>query len=397
MLSQFSIRNYKSIWDSVTLDMQPAETSDAPSGSNKETELPILQNQDGELFLPVSVIYGPNGSGKSNLLEALQTAVHMVLAPTLAVSGEEIPKRQIRPFAFEKEDTPTEFTLFFQTKEAEYRYFLQWKNGKILVERLDQKKPGEDKSSVLFTRDQSKIFCSGPFAKIKASTELSENLSLLSYLGILYPQNKGVKDVLSWFQEKILFAKGNLQDPQKGITLLQSPLIRESVKNLLLEMDLDIRDFRIDPRKKGYDAVYTKHVLNGRNMELSFAEESRGIQNLFQILPFLADSLLHGKTLVIDNLDEGLHPLLVKKILSLYRDPKSNPKNAQLLFTTQETYLLHQNILRKDEVWFTAKDQGQSTVLYSLAEFKEPSKELNESYEQHYLDGEYGAVPYDYC
>lgn len=34
----------------------------------------------------------------------------------------------------------------------------------------------------------------------------------------------------------------------------------------------------------------------------------------------------------------------------------TNPKNAQLIFTTHDTNLLNANLFRRDQVWFTQKD-----------------------------------------
>ena len=61
MLCQFTVKNYKSIRDEVTFDMQAAAIS--------EHEDRIIRDKDGEIFLPVFAIYGPNGGGKSNVLE----------------------------------------------------------------------------------------------------------------------------------------------------------------------------------------------------------------------------------------------------------------------------------------------------------------------------------------
>ena len=63
MLCQFTVKNYKSIREEMTFDMQAAAIM--------EHRDRIIKTEDGESFLPVSVIYGPNGGGKSNVLEAL--------------------------------------------------------------------------------------------------------------------------------------------------------------------------------------------------------------------------------------------------------------------------------------------------------------------------------------
>ena len=108
MLCQFTVKNFKSIRDEVTFDMQAAAIS--------EHEDRIIKDVDDELYLPVSAIYGPNGGGKSNVLEALHSMVSKVLRPLYATSNNEdiainMKKLVIEPFAFEEEtiNEPTEF------------------------------------------------------------------------------------------------------------------------------------------------------------------------------------------------------------------------------------------------------------------------------------------------
>ena len=81
MLCQFTVRNYKSIRDVITFDMQATAI--------KEHEDRIIKDKDGEIYLPVSAIYGPNGGGKSNVLEALNTLVSKVLRPLYATENNE--------------------------------------------------------------------------------------------------------------------------------------------------------------------------------------------------------------------------------------------------------------------------------------------------------------------
>ena len=97
MLCQFTVKNFKSIRDEATFDMQAAAIS--------EHEDRIIKDRDGELYLPVSAIYGPNGGGKSNVLEALHSLSLKVLRPLYATSDNEdrvIPRKKlvIEPFAF---------------------------------------------------------------------------------------------------------------------------------------------------------------------------------------------------------------------------------------------------------------------------------------------------------
>lgn len=77
-------------------------------------------------------------------------------------------------------------------------------------------------------------------------------------------------------------------------------------------------------------------------------------------------------------------------------NPEINTKHAQLIFTTHDTWQLSNQLLRRDEVWFTEKDEQGISKLYSLADFVDESGtriRKDESYEKNYLIGKYGAIP----
>jgi AAA15 family ATPase/GTPase len=112
---------------------------------------------------------------------------------------------------------------------------------------------------------------------------------------------------------------------------------------------------------------------------------------LFALAGSLAESLDSGQTLVVDELESKLHPLVTKEIVKIFNSVKGNKKNAQLIFTTHDTNLLHGKYLRRDQIWFTEKDTFGCSHLYSLAEYK-PRKDA--SFQKDYISGRYGAVPY---
>ena len=248
MLCQFTVKNFKSIRDEITFDMQAAAIS--------EHEDRIIKDADGELYLPVSAVYGPNGGGKSNVFEALHSLVTKVLRPLYATSNNEdiamkMKKLVIEPFAFDKKtrNEPTEFELFFRTALAEYRYELNVKKEVVEYERLDCIKLETGRKSALFERDKDEITLKGAFARLKSSDELSDTLPLLSYFGITYSKNEVVQDVLGWFDEEIHFL--NYGNPMRELRMAVSK--SEDVKRLMLqiiqEMDLDIVDFRVEKGK----------------------------------------------------------------------------------------------------------------------------------------------------
>ena len=396
MLCQFTVRNFKSIRDAVTFDMQATAIS--------EHEDRIIKDKDEELYLPVSAVYGPNGGGKSNVLEALHSLVTKVLRPLYATSNNEeiaikMKKLVIEPFAFDEEtrNKPTEFELFFRTEMAEYRYELTVKREIIEYERLDRIKLDTGRKSALFERNEDEITLKGAFARLKTSDELSDTLPLLSYLGITYRKNEVVQDVLDWFDEEINFL--NYGNPMQELRMAVSK--SEDVKKLMLqmiqEMDLDIVDFRVEEKENDRIEVFTKHIIDEYEAELNLFDESSGTKKLFGLLPFIAKSLLKGTTLVIDELDAKIHPVLLKYLIMTFSDMEKNKKGAQLIFTSHDLSTMNSEVFRRDEIWFVAKGNRQNSKLYSLVEFKNKKGESvrkDAKFDKQYLEGKYGADPY---
>lgn len=395
MLCQFTVKNYKSIRDEVTFDMQAAAIS--------EHEDRIIRDKDGEIFLPVFAIYGPNGGGKSNVLEALHTLAVKVLRPLYATGDNEerifLQKKMIiEPFAFSEEtkSEPTEFEIFFRTELAEYRYILHVKREVVVYERLDREKMDTGRRSALFERGKE-IMLKGAFAKLKISDELSETLPLLSYLGITYKKNEVVKDVLEWFEYGIDFLNYGNSMEKLRMAVSSSEAVKHLMLQMIQEMDLDIVDFRVVKDENDRIDVYTKHMVEGRETELNLLEESSGTKKLFGLMPFIADSLLSGTTLVIDELDAKIHPVLLRHIIMMFSNMSINKKKAQLIFTSHDLSTMNSEVFRRDEIWFVAKGNSQNSQLYSLVEFKNEKGESvrkDAKFDKQYLEGKYGADPY---
>lgn len=396
MLCQFTVKNYKSIRDEMTFDMQAAAIS--------EHENNIIRDKDGELFLPISAIYGPNGGGKSNVLEAMHTLASKVLRPLYATGDKEerifLQKRLlIEPFAFSKKtkSQPTEFEIFFRTEIAEYRYKLHIMKDVVNYESLDRVKLDTGRRSALFERDTEEISLKGVFSKLKASEDLSATLPLLSYLGITYKKNEVVKDVLDWFEYGIDFLNYGNPIEELRMAVSNSEDVKQLMLDMIQEMDLDIVDFRVVEDENDRIDVYTKHLVDGYETELNLLEESSGTRKLFGLMPFIAGCLLTGTVLVIDELDAKIHPVLLRHIIMMFNDMSINKKKAQLIFTSHDLSTMNNEVFRRDEMWFVAKGNAQNSKLYSLVEFKNEKGESvrkDAKFDKQYLEGKYGADPY---
>jgi len=155
----------------------------------------------------------------------------------------------------------------------------------------------------------------------------------------------------------------------------------------------DIVKFRMDKKTLKVREIKTVHKgSTGDLVEFDLDQESSGTRKVFSLAgPFL-ESLQEGYVLCIDELHNSLHPEFVKFLVGLFNDNTTNTGNAQLIFTTHETSMLNQKILRRDQIWFCEKDENQATAVYPLTDFH-PRKRV-ENLELAYLSGRYGALPY---
>ena len=231
---------------------------------------------------------------------------------------------------------PTEFEVFFRTELAEYRYILHVKREIVVYECLDRVKLDTGRRSALFERNAEETILKGVFAKLKISDELSETLPLLSYLGITYKKNEVVKDVLEWFEYGIDFLNYGNPIEELRMAVSNSEDVKQLMLDMIQEMDLDIVDFRVVKDENDRIDVYTKHMVEGYEAELNLFDESSGTKKLFGLMPFIADSLLSGATLVIDELDAKIHPVLLRHIIMMFNDMSINKKKAQLIFTSHD-------------------------------------------------------------
>ena len=141
-----------------------------------------------------------------------------------------------------------------------------------------------------------------------------------------------------------------------------------------------------------YSTPQLTHRSKDGSVALSYyAEESVGTQRYIEIAAELIMATALGGLFVIDELEISLHPLLVIELLRSYFIWKGGTLGAQLIFTTHNPLLLDQTLLRRDQIWFTEKDQEGATRLYPLTDFK-PRKD--ESLVKGYLAGRYGGIPF---
>ncbi len=136
-------------------------------------------------------------------------------------------------------------------------------------------------------------------------------------------------------------------------------------------------------------------VHSGRDNEpipLDLDRASAGTRRLLAVMRIVCRALDEGTPVLVDELDASSHTHASEAVLRLFCRAQSNPKGAQLLATTHATNLMKSSSLRRDQFWFTQKDAEGATQIYPLTDFK---TRWGDNFELGYLQGRYGAVPFE--
>ena len=165
----------------------------------------------------------------------------------------------------------------------------------------------------------------------------------------------------------------------------------------MLLADLGITDVTIKNSSGKVPVITTTHRIINEDgttdyFQLLMEQESIGTQHFFTRIGGWLQALENGALLVVDQIEDSLHPLLTRRLIKMVQDKAINSKGAQLIFTTHDAMLLDLNFFRRDQIWFAEKnDETCVTELYSLASF---SPRKGENVRKGYLQGRFGAIPF---
>lgn len=395
MLCQFTFKNYKSYRDETTLDMQ------AESIQEFQESL-ITYEKDKKSFLPITVLYGPNGGGKSNILDALRVIRIFIIRPIIIFrlndASKEISVKNIHfpTFKFENKmnEEPVEFEFFFRDGNDEFRYNLSILKDKIFEETLYRVSIGGKKPEMIFERYDGEIEIGSALRKAKVSISVNETMSYLSFLAITY-EIPVIENIVSCFSNMMIISNSDFECEEYLQIYLDGgdKEIKSLIIHMLNCMDVDIIDYGVDQNRR----IFTKRIINEQEVILYLDEESKGTIKLFSLLPFIVRTLCGGGVLIIDELDCRLHPKLLRYIVKLYSNKNININGAQLIFTSHDLSIMKNDILRRDEIWFAAKDETEASMIYSLYDIRDENNEhvrSSAAFDKQYMAGRYGADPY---
>lgn len=399
MLCQFTFDNFRSYRDETTFDMQASSMKEFKDSL-------IIDEKDGQAFLPVSVIFGPNAGGKSNLLLAMRRMFDSVAYPIFLLSrndeeARDIPRPKVKgtdAFRFDNRHSqePSDFEIFFRTKGQEFRYTLSFDAEGITSESLSRKNVGGTRKAILFERTGSKVDLGSSLKRSRVTTSFNADIPYLSFLALNYDIE--FVDMAAEWIASAKFIDFNFRFEELVLEKMLEQKDESVLVGVLRAAGINIDGFRVEGDEEDFEnrRVWVRHVVNGKPYELRLSKESAGTRKMMSMAISLDNALKRGGLLVIDELDSKLHPKLLRFIVALFHDPAVNKSGAQLVFTSQDVSIMRNDVLRRDEIWFAARDEGEASSLWSLSDIHEPNGNLvskNAAFDRQYLSGRYGADP----
>lgn len=416
MLIEFSVTNFKSIQKTQTLSLVASSASELREQNSFTTP-----EQGVPRLLRSAAIYGPNASGKSNLMEAIEFMDSFVKESSK--EGQEGEAIEVKPFLFNavSRTEPSEFEVLFLQDGVRYQYGFAVNRTRILHEWLIAYPEGRPQR--WFEREYDNVankeswYFGSKFKGHKTVLQETTRNNALFLSTAVQLNNEQLKPVYNWFQHKLRTIGVSGLAPSYSTTLCKTEAGRQRILELLNAADLSIADIKVEMKKfdstdlpvdmpqvlkdvlkkdldgKEIPEVQFLHAVVGTKelVALDADDESVGTKKLFALAGPWLDVLDNGRVLFVDELNNSMHPLMVRFLIGLINNSQINRNNAQLIFSTHDTSVLDNELFRRDQIWFTEKDATNATRLYPLSDFT-PRK--GEALEKGYLKGRYGALPY---
>ncbi len=425
MLVSFSFGNYKSFKDENTISLV-AEIADANNEYSVSTPFEYS-------VLKTAAVYGANASGKSKLFDAMAFFRSVVRPPQ---NAKKIPvfdfwKNKYDTFRLSTKSVEKSsfFEVVFILDEIQYRYGLELNAKGILEEWLYRKNEREtlilsrivDEDGSLKMKIGKTFINAKVYANVVGAGMVSADVPLLTILATF--NDTLSKEIVNWFGQMKIISANELVAP---IEALMEENSKKEIINFMRAFDFNIEDFAMHeispesiPEKmksiigedalKGpvYDGVSTTHRLYnelyekvGTRQFMMEVDESFGTNRLLRLSWSILRALKEGYTLLIDEIDSGLHPFIVSTIISLFYQTNNR---AQLIVNTQNSSLLaypigyednnkdKKYLFRKDQIYIVNKNRYGESNVYPITHFQ---RNIRTSMEKMYLDGKFTGVPY---
>ena len=425
MLLRFAIENFSSFRSTVEFNTFPSSKSHRHDHHKKSCAHATALQQ--------TAIYGANGAGKSNLINAIRFLRDLITAGSL--KSMNIYDDVFFCLDPKSRHEHSNFAIEFFAEGKIFYYQVEFDKQRIYSETLLHSKRTVDAN--VFSRTGRTISIGDKSLGEGIMRMIRDDMPLLSFLGEFYPEiSKSTSSAYRWLCDCIEvirpdemcrsiahmldimpdfaeMANSTLPQLNKSIAKLEvkKEIIKENaikdnenllkaceeakqnpntpciVKNVFEDSSINVIYEDGVLYKKTLVCVH--HDVNDETVEMAPHMESDGTRRMIEYLPLFYMVLKQGKTIVVDEIERSMHPILIKGLVSKLSESRN--VQGQLIFTTHESGLLDQDIFRPDEIWMIEQDCMQSSQAYPLSDF---NIHATANIENGYLNGRYGAIPF---
>lgn len=394
-------------------------------------------------------IYGENGSGKTNIVELFKLLQQSTMSRATDIAMNKMPKEFWKIQEEMSDQLPTEIRQIFQLSlnlkeyrmideeeatEIEYGFKINNKEGfyyikfddEIIEEKLYYTAGKQRAYLFEIKKEDNKIIKNlnkNIFINEKYNEELIDGidkywgkytfLSLLSFETIEknkeYIDNNISKNIIEvingiWLMT-VHVDKGalrimpdgfvrvrKLNNIQKGIVKkdkLSEIKKYENVLNIFFtQAYADIKEVKYEINEKEdriHYELYFNKMIGGQIKSIPSRLESDGTRRILNQFDTIIGSLL-GETVILDEIDNGIHDVLMKNIIMSIKDEIT----GQLIITTHNTLLLE--ILPKENIYILSTDYNGNKTINSIKEYGIKIQRNNNARDL-YFKGLFGGIP----
>lgn len=367
--------------------------------AHKKEGYDYYSSKKGDQITKVAGFIGANASGKTNIMRLFSFLSHLLKTNSVNTAEEE-PRLAYKSFFNNKK--PTNIGIEFEINSTIYYYSVSLLSDKILNEKLEAKQiKNSAKKCSIFSRDEKKnIVLNKKIFKGLDTNVLSKirpEISLIPYIKSHY-DIETINQVFVFFDKfkTNINEMGMLNSPAYQVKILNNYLKEESVKKkmekVVSNFDLGLLGFNIDKKEENLVTKITVdgiHRVKKEDKTLDFIYESRGTQSLFFVLGYILSAIKDNSVIILDEIETGLHPEALNKIISYFIDENSN-ETAQLIFSSHSFEFLNRFDIH--QTYLVEKNDDSESICYRLNDVD--GIRSDENFKAKYMSGSYGAFPY---
>ena len=343
----------------------------------------------GYNFATILGFEGANASGKTNALKVFAFIADFATNSFLYPVEDEI----LFDSFFSNEDN-SDFYVEFSSNNIEYRYECILNKNSVVKEVLI--KIEDSGELIIFERNNNNV---------------TKNTLYEDSINIIYRENASFISILHQYDVKTIgefydfFSKitinvtytGLHQRISRDISIVSNlyfnnPQALQFTTDLIRKFDTGIYKidivYREDEKNRRIYYPIFYHDIDEPNKILTIDQESSGTRALYIDLFHYYINLQRGGVLILDEFDINLHPDILPYLLKLFTDKNTNPRSAQMLFTTHNSEIL--DVLGKYRTYLVSKENGES-IAYRLDEIKTKilrnDRSISVPYKRHFIGG----------